>query len=104
MSMNKMIVARSRMLRSKEEGLRDHTKLRNFKVDDHDYQTIKIQLRALGLIAKSEKARSVKDAGTYWTLTPYGDQVLTGLRAIRREDDDGDKESDHTDERAREEA
>ena len=33
--------------------------------------------------AKSEKARSVKDSGTYWTLTPYGDEVMTRLRAIR---------------------
>lgn len=100
MSMNKMAQARSRAQRSTEERLRGHTNLRNFQIDDHDYQTVKIQLRALGLIAKSEKTRSVKDAGTYWTLTPYGDQVLTGLRAIRREDDD---ESDDTDEQAREE-
>lgn len=104
MSMNKMVQARSRMQRSKEEKLRHHTNLRNFRIDDHDYQTIKIQLRALGLIVKSEKTRSVKDAGTYWTLTPYGDQFLTSLRAIRREDDDGDEESDDTDEQAREEA
>jgi len=103
-SMNKMIQARSRMQRSKEERLRNHTNLRGFGIEDHDYQTIKIQLRALGLISKSEKARSVKDAGTYWTLTPYGDQVLTSLRAIKREDDDGDEETDNTDEQAREEA
>lgn len=53
-------------------------------LDDQDFQTVKIQLRALGLMAKSEKARSVKDSGTYWTLTPYGDEVMTRLRAIRR--------------------
>lgn len=103
MSMNRMVRTRSRTVRSKQEGLRDHTNLRDFQIDDHDYQTIKIQLRALGLIAKSERARSLKDAGTYWTLTPYGDQVLTSLRAIRREDDSGDKESDDTEEQAREE-
>lgn len=102
-SMNKMVQARSRAQRSNEERLRGHINLRNFQIDDHDYQTVKIQLRALGLIAKSEKTRSVKDAGTYWTLTPYGDQVLTSLRAIRTEDDDSDEESDDTDELAREE-
>lgn len=101
--MNKMVQARSRAQRSNEERLRGHINLRNFQIDDHDYQTVKIQLRALGLIAKSEKTRSVKDAGTYWTLTPYGDQVLTSLRAIRTEDDDSDEESDDTDELAREE-
>lgn len=59
-------------------------KLSNFRLNDDDFQTIKIQLRALGLIAKSEKARSIKDTKTYWTLTPYGDEVMTRLRAIKR--------------------
>ena len=104
MAMNKMVQTRSRMQRSKDERLLHHTNLRGFRIDDHDYQTIKIQLRALGLIVKSEKTRSVKDAGTYWTLTPYGDQVLTSLRAIRREDGESDNDSDDTEEHAREEA
>ncbi|MDD2754947.1 MAG: DUF4062 domain-containing protein [Methanothrix sp.] len=58
--------------------------LSNFSLNGEDFQTIKVQLRALGLIAKSEKARSVKDNATYWTLTPYGDDVMTRLRAIKR--------------------
>lgn len=57
--------------------------LNGFSLHQEDFQTVKIQFRALGLIAKSEKARSVKDSGTYWTLTPYGDEVMTRLRAIR---------------------
>jgi hypothetical protein len=55
-----------------------------FHIKDDNFQTIKVQLRALGLITKSERARSVKDSGTYWALTPYGDAVMTRLRAIRR--------------------
>lgn len=62
--------------------------LSNFSVNPEDFQTLKIQFRALGLIAKSEKARSVKDLDTYWTLTPYGDEVMTRLRAIRVEQED----------------
>lgn len=58
--------------------------LSNFSMNPEDFQTIKVQLRALGLITKSEKTRSVKDSGTYWTLTPYGDEVMTRLRAIRK--------------------
>ncbi|VCU69575.1 hypothetical protein PIGHUM_01638 [Pigmentiphaga humi] len=58
--------------------------LMNFRIDGDDFQTIKIQLRALGLITKSTKSRSVKDTATYWTLTPYGDTVMTRLRAIQR--------------------
>ena len=56
----------------------------NFKIDGDDFQTVKIQLRALGLITKSTKSRSVKDTATYWTLTPYGDTVMTRLRAIQK--------------------
>ena len=58
--------------------------VQNFSIDDSDFQTIKIQLRALGLIVRSEKPRSVKDVDTYWTLTPYGDDLMTRLRAIKR--------------------
>ncbi|TXI37304.1 MAG: DUF4062 domain-containing protein [Methylophilus methylotrophus] len=74
------------------ERLLDHKDLarhemRRFQIKEDDFQTIKIQLRALGLIAKSDKAKSVKDSGTYWTLTPYGDEIMTQLRAIRRNED-----------------
>lgn len=62
-----------------------HSRLRNFKIDTDDFQTIKVQLRALGLIVKNDKTRSVKDTGTYWTLTPYGDNVMNRLRAIEKE-------------------
>lgn len=72
---------------SKDKRLANHS-LGYFSTSDDDFQTIKIQLRALGLITKSEKARSVKDSGTYWTLTPYGDEVMTRLRAIRRDEDE----------------
>ena len=69
-------------------------KLLTFEVDDTYFQTIKVQLRALGLITKSTKPRSVKDTDTYWTLTPYGDTVMTRLRAIARGDDVPAKEPD----------
>jgi Domain of unknown function (DUF4062) len=67
-----------------QELVKDNPQVRlgSFELNDGDFQTIKIQLRALGLIAKSDKPRSVKDSGTYWTLTPYGDEVMTRLRAI----------------------
>lgn len=56
----------------------------DFNIKDTDYQTIKIQLRALNLITESIKKRGVRDTKTYWTLTPYGDTVMTRLRAIKR--------------------
>ena len=56
----------------------------SFKINDEDFQTIKVQLRALGLIVKSDKNRSVKDSDNYWTLTPFGDESMIRLRAIRK--------------------
>ncbi|MGS2763776.1 DUF4062 domain-containing protein [Sinomicrobium sp. M5D2P9] len=55
-----------------------------FSIKDTDYQTIKIQLRALNLMTESIRKRGVRDTATYWTLTPYGDTVMTRLRAIKR--------------------
>jgi uncharacterized protein DUF4062 len=55
-----------------------------FEIADEDFGTLIIQMRALGLITKSERARSVKDTETYWTLTSHGDAHLTTLRAIRK--------------------
>lgn len=53
-------------------------------VTDSDFQTIKIQFRALGLIIQSERKRSVEDGQTYWTLTNYGSNLMTTLRAVRK--------------------
>lgn len=80
----------------KLEGLGGHD-LGSFNVSMDDFQTVKVQLRALGLIVKSVKPHGIKDTGTYWTLTPYGDQMMTRLRAIRRIPATGQEpQSEHT--------
>ncbi|MBE7661230.1 DUF4062 domain-containing protein [Tenacibaculum finnmarkense] len=56
----------------------------DFNINYSDYQTIKIQLRALNLMTESIRKRGVRDTTTYWTLTPFGDTVMTRLRAIKR--------------------
>ncbi|MDQ2138024.1 DUF4062 domain-containing protein [Alcaligenaceae bacterium B3P038] len=71
---------------SSDKNLEGFTSPRAFVVSSHDEQTIKIQLRALGLIEQSKKTRSVKDTRTFWSLTPYGDSILVQLRAIRKGD------------------
>ena len=43
-----------------------------------------VQLNALGLIKKSVKKRSLTDSGTYWTLTPYGENLMIKLIAIKK--------------------
>jgi hypothetical protein len=69
--------------------------LMSFSISDEDFQTIKVQFRALGLITKSTKSRSIKDTNTYWTLTPYGDNIMTKLRAISRSAQDHRVDSEH---------
>jgi hypothetical protein len=60
----------------------DGKDLSGFSIIQDDLHTIKIQLRALGLITQSIKSRRPNDLATYWTLTPYGDTVMTRLLAI----------------------
>lgn len=63
-----------------------HSNIRGISHDKSDFETAIVQLNALGLIVQNVKNRSVKDRGTYWTLTPYGQAVLNRLRAIRKSD------------------
>ncbi|WEW98424.1 DUF4062 domain-containing protein [Pseudomonas nitroreducens] len=71
-----------------DKELKGFGPLRSFSVVARDEDTIKIQFRALGLIERSSKARSVKDTRTFWSLTPYGDATLVKLRAIKKGDFD----------------
>lgn len=71
----------------KSQHFKGHKRRRNSKVDQSDFETVLIQLSALGLISQSLKNRSVKDRGTYWTLTPYGVTVMNRLRAVAKGDD-----------------
>jgi len=56
----------------------------NFGPTQQSFGSIIVQFRALGLIVRSERKRSLKDRQTYWTLTPHGDSVMTRLLAIRK--------------------
>lgn len=63
----------------------DLLEFENFEVSTETYNQIKVQLRALGLIEISSKKHSTTDKSTYWTLTQYGDYVMTQLVALRKE-------------------
>lgn len=56
----------------------------NFSINNDDFHTIIVQLKALGLIMRSPKKHPPSDSTTYWSLTPYGDNVMSRLRAIRK--------------------
>jgi len=73
---------------SKREKVNQQKQLLDFSYSEDDFNTVVIQLRALGLIKENRKQRSVKDNSTYWSLTPYGDEVMTQLRAIRKDKKD----------------
>jgi hypothetical protein len=55
-------------------------------LDSEAQETIILQFLALGLIANSEKKRSLTSKGTYWTLTPFGRTRALQLRAQRKSD------------------
>ncbi len=73
----------SRTIKRLQNQFRNY-QLKYFKIESDTFRTILVQLKALGLITKSVRTRSVKDKNTYWKLTPYGDTMMTRLRAIRK--------------------
>jgi hypothetical protein len=58
----------------------------NIMLNDDEFQTIKVQLLALGIVKQSVKKRAPSDTATYWTLTPYGNHYTITLKAIRKPD------------------
>ncbi|MFE0463044.1 DUF4062 domain-containing protein [Kitasatospora sp. NPDC058965] len=54
------------------------------RITPSELDIIKVQLRALRLIDKGTKRRSVADNATYWKLTPYGDDQLVMMSALRK--------------------
>jgi hypothetical protein len=55
-----------------------------FKIDDDVLRSILVQFRALGLAQLSAKVKPPSDTSTYWTLTPYGENLLIKLAAKRK--------------------
>lgn len=53
-------------------------------ISDDSFQTIKVQLIALGIIKPSTKKHSTTDTNSYWTLTSYGNRLMMKLKAIKR--------------------
>lgn len=82
-SLNDLVEKKGRKTLSGDQAFEGQY-ISGFNIESDFFQTIKVQLRALGLIGKSEKTRSVKDTDTYWSLTEYGDSVMNQLRAIKR--------------------
>lgn len=59
--------------------------LRYQALTSESFADVIIQLRALGLVDKGMKKRTVSDKGSYWGITEKGERYLTGLMAKRKE-------------------
>lgn len=62
---------------------------RQLVVNYEDWEMIRTQLRALGLIDFGSKRRPPSDSGKYLRLTPKGDRYMTALIAVKRGVDPG---------------
>jgi hypothetical protein len=52
-------------------------------ITDEDFQKVKLQFRALRLIRELKEKSANEDEKLVWTLTPYGDRIMTQVAAIR---------------------
>ena len=66
------------------ESFKNMKRFRHLDITQESLNLVKVQFKALGLIQLSEKKRNVRNLNTYWTLTPYGDYVMTQLLAVKR--------------------
>ena len=62
----------------------DKKDLKSFSIDELDFNQIKIQLMALGLISRKERRDPDGTTSLYWILTPYGETKLIKEGAIRK--------------------
>jgi len=54
-------------------------------LDDQIFQTISVQLKALGLV-NIEYVKTTKGGmGLFWTLTPKGERLMNEIRTVRSE-------------------
>ena len=60
-----------------------HISILSFPISN--FNVVKIQLHALGIIKLSRKKRDAKDRNTYWKLTPYGVNYVIKLIAVKKQ-------------------
>jgi len=81
---NSFVAGRAKENIKDEPDSYNFEKYQEFHTNRVDFETVLVQMNALGLVSQSVKTRSLKDRGNYWTLTPYGHGVMTRLRAVHR--------------------
>ena len=53
-------------------------------IEDQPFQTLKIQLQALGLVHLQYTSTIKGGMALFWSLTSKGEQVMTELRVVRK--------------------
>ena len=56
---------------------------RSGSINDQDFQTVKIQLLSLKLIAVQYSKTVQGGVGWFWSLTPKGNKLMVELRTIK---------------------
>lgn len=59
----------------------------NKSIDDQDFQTISIQLKALGLINAKYSQTTKGGMALFWSLTPRGERLMLEARTVRSKND-----------------
>lgn len=57
---------------------------RTWLIYEECFQQLKVQFLALGLIRESTRTHSANDANVYWSLTPWGKNLLMRIMAVRK--------------------
>jgi hypothetical protein len=63
-----------------------HIDASSVSIDDQDYQTVKIQLLALGLVTVEQSKTTNTEIVLLWYLTPKGKDLLFQLRTVKSEE------------------
>ena len=51
-------------------------------LDDQDFRTVCVQLKALGLVKTSYSKTVTGDMALFWSLTPAGEKLMFPLRTV----------------------
>ena len=55
---------------------------RNHNIDDQDFQTITVQMKAIGLVTVRYSKTTAGGMGLFWHLTPAGKRLMMQLRTV----------------------
>ena len=57
--------------------------LKHASLDDQDFQTVGVQLQALGLVSIDYSKTTSGGMGLFWSFTPKCERLMMELRAVR---------------------